>query len=90
MEDNKNVQQRPSREGQNNPMWGKSQSPEARRKQSEAAKRRAADYKKWKDSQEHITMDEFLKGENFKRRVSEILREELMKVATKRVEIPLS
>lgn len=89
MEDNINVQQRPSREGQNNPMWGRKQSPEARLKQSEAAKRRAAEYKKWKDSQEHITMDEFLKGESFQRRVSEILREELMKVANKRVEIPL-
>ena len=84
-----NSQQRPSREGQNNPMWGRKQSDEARRKQSEAAKRRAADYQKWKDSQKHITMDEFLKGEGFKRRVSEILREELMKVASKRVEIPL-
>lgn len=89
MEDEKNVQQRPSREGQNNPMWGRKQSSEARLKQSEAAKRRAAEYKKWKDSQEHITMDEFLKGESFQRRVSEILREELMKVANKRVEIPL-
>ena len=89
MESYNNVQPRPSRKGQANPMWGRKQSEEARRKQSEAAQRRAADYKKWKDSQEHITMDEFLKGENFKRRVAEILREELMKVANKRAEIPL-
>lgn len=89
MENTTDTKQRPSRAGQNNPMWGRKQSPETRQKQSDAAKRRAADYKKWKDSQEHITMDEFLQGENFKRRVSEILREELMKVATKRVEIPL-
>ena len=89
MEDNTYALQRPSRIGQNNPMWGRKQSDETRRKQSEAAKRRAVDYKKWKDSQEHITMDEFLKGENFKRRVAEILREELIKVAHKRVEIPL-
>lgn len=84
-----NIQQRPSREGQNNPMWGRKQSDEARRKQSEAAKRRAADYKKWRDSQEHVTMDEFLKGESFKRHVYEILREELMRVTQKRAEIPL-
>ena len=89
MEYNTNIKSRPSREGTNNPMWGRKQSEEARRKQSEAAQRRAADYKKRKDSQEHITMDEFLKGENFKRRVAEILREELMKVANKRAEIPL-
>ena len=89
VENTTNTQQRPSREGQNNPMWGRKQSDEARKKQSEAAKRRAADYKKWRDSQEHVTMDEFLEGESFKRRVSEILREELMRVAQKRVEIPL-
>ena len=89
MENNKNVQQRPSRKGQANPMWGRKQSEETRRKQSEAAKRHAEDYRKWRDSQEHITMDEFLKGESFQKRVSEILREELMRVAQKRVEIPL-
>ena len=86
---NNTTQQRPSRAGQNNPMWGRKQSPETRQKQSDAAKRRAADYQKWKDSQEHVTMDEFLQGENFKRSVAEILREELMKVAQKKVEIPL-
>lgn len=89
MEVYSNTQQRPSRAGQNNPMWGRKQSPETRQKQSDAAKRRAADYQKWKDSQEHITMDEFLQGENFKRRVAEILREELIKVAQRKVEIPL-
>lgn len=89
MEKNNNIQSRPSRKGQANPMWGKSMPIDARRKQSEAAKRHWEDYRKLKDSQEHVTMDEFLKGESFKRRVAEILREELMKVANKRVEIPL-
>ena len=89
MDNNRIVQQRPSRKGQANPMWGRKQSEETRRKQSEAAKRHAEDYRKWRDSQEHVTMDEFLKGESFKRRVSEILREELMRFAQKRVEIPL-
>ena len=89
MDNINNAHQRPSRVGQANPMWGRKQSEETRRKQSEAAKRHAEDYKKWRDSQEHVSMDEFLKGEDFKRRVSEILREELMKVAQKRVEIPI-
>ena len=89
MECSNTIQQRPSRKGQANPMWGRKQSEETRRKQSEAAKRHAEDYRKWRDSQEHVTMDEFLKGESFKKRVSEILREELMRVAQKRVEIPL-
>ena len=89
MENSTNIQQHPSRAGQANPMWGRSQSPETRRKQSEAAKRRAEDYRKWRDSQEHVSMDDYLMGENFKQRVSEIVREELIKVAQKRVEIPL-
>lgn len=89
MEKNNKIQSRPSRAGQANPMWGRSQSPETRRKQSEAAKRRAEDYRKWRNSQEHVSMDDYLMGEHFKQRVSEIVREELMKVAQKRVEIPL-
>lgn len=89
MDNKTNTHQRPSRVGAANPMWGKKMPPEARRKQSEAAKRHWEDYKKLKDGQEHVSMDEFLKGESFKRRVSEILREELMKVAKKRAEIPL-
>lgn len=89
MDNNKVVHQRSSRIGAANPMWGRKQSEETRRKQSEAAKRHAEEYKKWRDSQEHITMDEFLQGESFNRRVSEILREELLKFAQKRVEIPL-
>lgn len=89
MDNDINTHQRPSRVGEANPMWGRKQSPETRLKQSEAAKRRAADYQKWKDSQHHITMDEYLQGEDFKRRVSEILREELMKVAQRKAEIPI-
>lgn len=84
-----NTQQRPSRIGSANPMWGRKQSEETRRKQSEAAKRHAEDYKKWRDSQEHVSMDEFLKGEEFKRCISKIIREELMKATQKKVEIPL-
>lgn len=51
---------RPSRKGALNPMWGRHHSEETKRKQSNAAKRRAEDLRKWKDSQHHITMDEFL------------------------------
>lgn len=59
MENNTNSQ-RPSRAGNLNPMWGRHQSASAKQKQSEAAKRRAEQYKKALDSQHHITMDEFL------------------------------
>ena len=51
---------RPSRAGNLNPMWGRHQSDSARRKQSEAARRRAEQYKKALNNQDHITMDEFL------------------------------
>ena len=53
-------QTRPNRQGANNPMYGRHHSEATKQKQSDAAKRRAAEIKKWKDSQHHITMDEFL------------------------------
>lgn len=53
-------QTRPNRQGANNPMYGRHHSEATKQKQSDAAKRRAAEIKKWKDSQYHITMDEFL------------------------------
>ena len=53
-------QTRPNRQGANNPMYGRHHSTTTKQKQSDAAKRRAAEIKKWKDSQHHITMDEFL------------------------------
>lgn len=56
----KNFYQRPSREGQNNPMWGRHHTSVTKQKQSDAAKRRYQKYKKAMDSQHHITMDEFL------------------------------
>lgn len=61
--DNKNVSQinsRPDRRGANNPMWGRHHSSVTRQKQSDAAIRRNQEYKKWKDSQHHVSMEEFL------------------------------
>ena len=61
--DNINVNQvknRPNRQGQNNPMWGRHHSAITRQKQSDAAIRRNQQYKKALDSQHHVTMDEFL------------------------------
>ena len=61
--DNKNVSQinsRPDRHGNNNPMWGRHHSDATRQKQSDAAIRRNQEYKKWKDSQHHVSMKEFL------------------------------
>jgi len=61
--DNTNVAQssnRPDRRGSNNPMWGRHHNSETRQKQSDAAIRRNQEYKKWKDSQHHVSMEEFL------------------------------
>ena len=51
---------RPDRRGCNNPMWGRHHSSVTRQKQSDAAIRRNQEYKKWKDSQHHVSMEEFL------------------------------
>lgn len=75
MESNINVKQRPSRQGANNPMWGRKHSNEARRKQSEAAKKRHQEYQKWKDSQAHLTMDEFLGSKPMREYISSLIRE---------------
>lgn len=54
------VSNRPDRHGSNNPMYGRHHSLETRQKQKDAAIRRNQEYQKWKDSQHHLTMDEFL------------------------------
>ncbi|MBQ7424005.1 MAG: hypothetical protein IJV19_04595 [Prevotella sp.] len=58
--DKNSFNQRPSREGANNPMWGRHHTSITRQKQSDAAKRRYQEYRKALDSQHHVTMDEFL------------------------------
>lgn len=61
--DNTDVNQqykRQDRSGANNPMWQRKHTTQSREKMSLAAQQRAAEIKKWKDSQHHITIDEFL------------------------------
>lgn len=61
--DNMNLNQknnRPNREGQNNPMWQRHHSQQTKNIMSQKARERAEQYKKMKDSQHHISMDEFL------------------------------
>lgn len=82
MENNTNVRQQPSRQGANNPMWGKKHSDEARRKQSEAAKKR---YQQWKENPPHLTMDEFLGSQPMKEYINSLMREEIDKIVWKHV-----
>ena len=85
MDNNTNVS-RGSRVGSANPMYGRTQSQQTKDAISKSQRER---YERMKDKIHHTTMDEFLKGENFKRRVAEILREELLKVVDRKVNIPL-
>lgn len=101
--DNINVNQvknRPNRQGQNNPMWGRHHSAITRQKQSDAAIRRNQQYKKALDSQHHVTMDEFLNNnpsvkEYIKVLANKIIKEEIDKCVwqiqhqNQRISIPL-
>ena len=84
--DNNNKVSRASRVGSANPMFGRSQSQQTRDAISKSQRER---YERMNEKIHHTTMDEFLQGENFKRRVAAILREELMKVVDRRISIPL-
>ena len=101
--DNINVNQqqrkRPDRHGANNPMWGRHHSDSARLKQKNAAIERQKQYQKWKDSQHHVSMDEFLAAnpkveEYIKLLASKVIKEEIDKMVWKkqhnqRIQIPL-
>jgi hypothetical protein len=77
------IQKKRDRHGENNPMWGRKHSDEARRKQSEAAKKRHQQYQQWKDSQAHITMDEFLGSQPMREYISSLIREQIDKMIWK-------
>lgn len=76
-------QVRKDRHGANNPMWGRKHSDEARRKQSEAAQKRNQEYKKWKDANRPLTMDEFLGSKPMREHIETIIKEEIKKVIWK-------
>lgn len=84
--DNNNNVSRSSRVGSSNPMYGRSQSQQTKDAISKSQRER---YERMKEKIHHTSMDEFLQGENFKRRVAEILHEELMKVVNRPIAIPL-
>ena len=84
--DNNNKVSRASRVGSANPMFGRSQSQQTR---DAISKSQRESYERMKEKIHHTTMDEFLQGENFKRRVAARLREELMTGVDRRISIPL-
>ena len=97
--DNINVNQekkRPDRHGANNPMWGRHHSDSARLKQKNAAIERNKQYQKWKDSQHHVSMDEFLSNnptveDYLKQLAKKVVKEQIDKLIwnnQKRISIP--
>lgn len=93
---NQQSKQRPDRHGSNNPMYGRTHSQESRNKMSQAATLRNQEYKKWKDSQHHITMDEFLSNnpsveEYIKQLAKKVVKEQIDKLiwnSQRRISIP--
>lgn len=99
--DNINVNQerkRPDRHGANNPMFNRHHSQQSKEKMSQAATLRNQEYKKWKDSQHHVSMEEFLAAnpkveEYIKLLASKVIKEEIDKMVwrkqNQRISIPL-
>ena len=67
-EQNCQINKKKDRHGANNPMFGRKHSDEARRKQSEAAKKRNMEFQKWKAANKPMTMDERARQFNNQRR----------------------
>ena len=80
--------------GSNNGFFGKKHTQQARAVMSQKAKEREAQYRKWKDSQEHISMDEFLSNNPVTEQyLKRIIKEEIMKYIcsqTKQQQRPIS
>ena len=85
--------------GCNNPMWGRKHQQSSINLMKQKAQERAKQYQKWKDSQHHITMDEFLSAnpsvkEYIKVLAHNIIKEEIDKLVwrkqqNQRISIPL-
>lgn len=76
-------QTRKDRHGANNPMFGRKHSDEARRKQSEAAKKRNMEFQKWKAANRPLTMDEFLSSQPMREHINIIIKEEIKRLIWK-------
>lgn len=99
--DNTNVnqpRQRPDRHLQNNPMWMRHHKDSSKELMRQKALQRNQEYKKWKDSQHHVSMDEFLSNnpsvkEYIKVLAQSVIKEEIDKLVRRkqnqRLSIPI-
>ena len=93
------MQKRPRKDvsGCNNPFWGHRHTEQSKNLMKSKAQERARQYQKWKDSQHHVTMDEFLAAnpsvkEYIKVLAHNVIKEEIDKLVwrkqNQRVQIP--
>lgn len=100
MDNNINVSKRPRKDvsGSNNPFYGHRHTEQSKNLMKSKAQERARQYQKWKDSQHHISMDEFLSAnpsvkEYIKLLAQSVIKEEIDKLVWRkqhqRITIPL-
>ena len=77
MNNNTTNQSRPSREGAKNPMYGRHHSDEARRKQSDAARKRNERYREVLDGQHHVSMAELLASPKMQEYLTHLVRKQI-------------
>ena len=93
------TQKRPRKDvsGTNNPMFNRHHSEQSKSLMRQKALQRNQEYKKWKDSQHHVTMDEFLGNnpsveEYIKQLAKKVVKEQIDKLIwreQRRISIPL-
>ena len=96
---NNSQNQRPRKDvsGCNNPFWGHRHTEQSKNLMKSKAQERAKQYQKWKDSQHHVSMDEFLSAnpsvkEYIKVLAKSVIKEEIDKLVwrkqNQRIQIP--
>ena len=96
---NNSQNQRPRKDvsGCNNPFWGHRHTEQSKNLMKSKAQERAKQYQKWKDSQHHVSMDEFLSAnpsvkEYIKVLAQSVIKEEIDKLVwrkqNQRISIP--
>lgn len=73
-------QKKVNHQGNQNPFFGHRHSAESKQKISDSQKARYQQYRNAMDNIHHVSMDEFLQGESFRNKVTEIIREEINKL----------
>ena len=97
---NNSQKQRPRKDvsGCNNPFWGHRHTEQSKNLMKSKAQERAKQYQKWKDSQHHVSMDEFLSAnpsvkEYIKVLAQSVIKEEIDKLVwrkqNQRLSIPI-